>query len=268
MSSVIAWVGVDSRGVASAYFASDSRISWDDGATWNNGRKLFACRRYPHIFAYCGDVLFPIQTLSQITEMIDSDLIAKESDTIDIWTKKIVSIMDVGFKTYPPSARRKFDILYCMRDKEGLSSRFHINKISFNPSIAPVISSIDIPNCSEAVVVLGSGTLSMKKHLELWKGSDISNTSRMVFSAFCDSLKSGIDHLSAGPPQLVGLWRKWPPKTFGMIWNQQRYFYGTEVQAAATLGQVRWHNELFEICDPETLARKPDAQVQPRPKGL
>jgi hypothetical protein len=31
---------------------------------------------------------------------------------------------------------------------------------------------------------------------------------------------------------------------------------------------VKWHNDLFEICDPHTLDRRPEAQPQPRPRSL
>jgi hypothetical protein len=47
MTTLISWVGVDNRGAASLYFASDSRISWPGAEIWDHGRKLFACRRYP-----------------------------------------------------------------------------------------------------------------------------------------------------------------------------------------------------------------------------
>jgi hypothetical protein len=268
MTSLIAWVGVDSRGVASAYFASDSRITWPGGGVWDHGRKLFACRRYPHIFGYCGDVLFPTQTLSQITELIDSDLFINPSDTVDSCAEQVVSIMASAFKTYPSAEKRNFDVLYCMRQGEMFSSRFHLRRITFNPSGAASVSSIEIPNRSEAVAVLGSGTQNLRAQLKQWASSDVGGTSRAVFSAFCDSLRTEADPLSGGPPQLLGIWRKSPPRTFGIIWQQHRYFYGIEVDSTPALSEVRWYNELFEICDPGTLAKKLDAQPQPRPKDL
>jgi hypothetical protein len=101
--------------------------------------------------------------------------------------------------------------------------------------------------------------------LHKWEESHAGGTSRAVFSAFCDSLQSGNDPLSGGPPQLIGLWRKSPPQTFGVIWQGRRYFYGLEASAPATQDGVRWFNELSEVCDAETLARKEGAQ--PRPRG-
>ena len=115
MTSLIAWIGVDSHGPASAYFASDSRLTWPGSAVWDHGRKLFACRRYPHILGYCGDVLFPIQTLSQITEMIDSDLLLGPSDQGDTCTQRIAAVISSALETHPPGAKQSFDVLHCMR---------------------------------------------------------------------------------------------------------------------------------------------------------
>ncbi len=264
MTSLIAWVGVDNRGAASLYFASDSRISWPGKEMWDHGRKLFACRRRPHIFGYCGDVLFPTQTLSQITEMIDSDLIASES--VSSYAERIVSILESAFRTYPSAAKQKFDVLYCMREGEHMQSRFHVRQITLDTSGSAKILPFQLPSQSEVLAILGSGSQSVQARLDEWAASDSRGTSRAVFSAFCDSLRSGADPLSGGPPQLVGLWRKSPPQTFGMIWQQRRYFYGLEASAPTSQDGVQWFNDLFEICDPITLARKPGAQPQPRPK--
>lgn len=61
MTAFLSWVGVDHRGPASLYLASDSRISWTDNEvrSWDRGRKVFACSRTPDVLGYVGDVLFP-----------------------------------------------------------------------------------------------------------------------------------------------------------------------------------------------------------------
>src|SRR5690349_5803581 len=77
---------------------------------------------------------------------------------------------------------------------------------------------------SGVIAVLGSGSHNVQVPLDEWAASHSGGTSRAVFSAFCDSLRSGDDPFSGGPPQLVGLWRKSPPQTFEVIWQQRRYF--------------------------------------------
>lgn len=267
MTSLIAWIGVDSHGPSSAYLASDSRITWPGGGTWDHGRKLFACRRHAHMLGYCGDVLFPTQTLSQIAEMIDSELLVSQPEDADGLSERIASVMASAFRSYPATAKRGFEVLYCMRRGAAVPSEFYLRRITFNPGTEPCISTIEIPGRSQVVAILGSGTPSVQKHLGRWQASDVGGTSRAAFAAFCDSLRSGDDPSSQGPPQLVGLWRKGAALTFGTIWQERRYFYGTEVEPPSG-GDLRWYNELLEIADPKTLARREDAQPQPRPRGL
>jgi hypothetical protein len=83
MTTLVAWLGVDSRGPASLYLASDSRITWGGSASWDRGRKLFACRQKPYLFGYCGEAFFPSQLLGQVTERIDANLLSA-SDPDDL----------------------------------------------------------------------------------------------------------------------------------------------------------------------------------------
>jgi hypothetical protein len=46
MTLLVAWVGIDTHGVASAYIAADSRISWDK-AQFDHGRKVFGLQDSP-----------------------------------------------------------------------------------------------------------------------------------------------------------------------------------------------------------------------------
>ena len=45
MTTLIAWVGVDSQRIGSVYIASDSRITWMDyGDCWDSTQKVFSSR--------------------------------------------------------------------------------------------------------------------------------------------------------------------------------------------------------------------------------
>jgi len=268
MTSFIAWIGVDQRGVASTYFASDSRLTWDKSGFWDNGRKLFVARQYPHLLGYCGDVVFPTQTLSQIVEMIDLGFLADVEGDVDSCIERIVGVLSRALVTYPSSEKRAFQIVYATREDVGLRCRFHLRLLSSDtgPDIRSEV--IELPSKSAAVKILGSGKARITFHLAQWQSSDVRETSRAVFSAFSDALREGTDPDSGGPPQLTGLYRVGGGKTFGVVWNGRRYFYGTEVQSVSSMEIVNWYNELFEICDPLTLKRKPGAQPQPRPISL
>jgi hypothetical protein len=268
MTSFIAWVGVDQRGVASTYFASDSRITWAGSGAWDNGRKLFVAHQYPHLLGYCGDVLFPTQTLSQIVELIDHGLLADTEGDVDSGLERIMGILSRALKTYPESMNHAFQIAYGTRQGQGMGSRFHLRLISGGAGHKLRPDVIDLPAKSGAVKVLGSGQETITTHLAQWESSEVKETSRAVFSAFSDALREGADPASGGPPQLIGLYRIGGGKTFGVVWNGRRYFYGTEVRSLPSMETVKWHNDLFEICDPLTLKRKPGAQPQPRPASL
>jgi hypothetical protein len=73
MTTLISWIGVDSRKPSSLYIASDSRLSWaSSDAYWDRGRKVFSSKRLPHIWGYCGDVLYPSLALGQIIAAVDN----------------------------------------------------------------------------------------------------------------------------------------------------------------------------------------------------
>lgn len=267
MTSLIAWIGVDSRGPSSVYLASDSRITWPTNGTWDRARKLFACSRYPHLLAYCGEVLFPSQTLGQITEMIDHGVLLKDSDSAEASIERIAAAIADAYRSYPAAAKANLEFLHSMRAGEGSLSRFLLERIRLNNEGKSDIEVIPVPDQSRVIAILGTGRGSIETHLARWEKSDAGGTSRASFSAFCDSLKSGDDQFSGGPPQLVGLWRKAAGKTFGMVWKDRCFFYGSPVDEGSS-GDIRWYNELFEICDPTTRKRRPTVQPQPRPNTL
>ena len=127
---------------------------------------------------------------------------------------------------------------------------------------------IEFPVSSGIMAVLGSGRAAFQASYDRWQHSDAAGTSRTVFSALGDAMRAGVDPNTGGPPQLVGLYRIGSGRTFGIIWEGKRYFYGTEVKHAARFETVNWHNELFEIGDPGSLGRRIDSQPQPRPNSL
>ena len=92
MTSLISWIGVDSRAPSSIYLASDSRITWGNKGTWDNARKVFGSTNYPELLGYCGDVLFPSQALGQLIDLIDLGLFDDNDTPEDKWSA-IVDIL-------------------------------------------------------------------------------------------------------------------------------------------------------------------------------
>jgi hypothetical protein len=126
-----------------------------------------------------------------------------------------------------------------------------------------VLQSVSMPDGSASLTVAGSGSREVRAALDLWNRSAAANTSRAVFGAFCEALALGRDVYSGGPPQLVGLRRTGPGRSFGIAVNNQRYLSGADVHSDeyTHLVGVEWFNERFERVNPETRKRLAGAQV-------
>lgn len=269
MTSLVAWIAVDSRAPASIYLASDSRISWGTRQTWDYGRKLFASRNYAEILGYFGDVLFPSQVLGQLVYLIDSDLLFSAEDLPANKWLKIVSVVRQSFEAYPDENARPFTIVYCGRENSGMAAVFHMYALSWEPNEGWVDKrEIDLPKESGIIGVFGSGEEVVNRWYSYWSRTKQKRTSRSVFSAFCDALIGGEDKYSGGAPQLVGIYRQGVAETFGIIYNNRRYLLGLPVDESENLDAVEWRNGLFERCDWRTMKPLEGAQRHSRPRGL
>ena len=113
------------------------------------------------------------------------------------------------------------------------------------------------------LIVLGSGKKEFLDKYKLYSESINKKTSRAVFHCFTDTLSNIHDNNCGGAPQLVGLYRIGNANFFGIIQNKKRYLHGLQIDNLFNLNNVDWRNELFEICDGQTMKRKDNAQSQP-----
>lgn len=272
MTSLVAWIGVDSRGPASIYLASDSRISWASEKTvdtWDYGRKLFASKSQPEILGYVGDVLFPSQALGQVIDLIDLGILFVDADHPTTKWSKIVSLVQSSFQAYPVRPARPFDIVYCTREGSGMASVFHMFTLSWRPNSGWAIKQDwRIPEKSDVIATFGSGHDQVKLWHDQWQRADGESVSRSVFSAFCDALRSGSDVHTGGAPQLIGLYRKGPAESFGVINDGGRHLMGVPLPDSLVGNAVEWRNELFERCDGHTMKPLEGAQRHSRPIKL
>jgi hypothetical protein len=213
-------------------------------------------------------VLFPTQVLSQIVELIDNGLLFDPEMNSEDCLSEIIKVMTDSLAAFPSRDAYDFSILYGTRFGNSVDCTFSLSQVDFHNRLPVNVAQIPLPTKSDVLCMLGSGAKAFRDSYNRWLNSDVQGTSRSVFSALTDSLMTATDPLSSGPPQFVGLYRKWGGRTFGVVYKGKRYFYGTEVKRAVNDEAVKWHNELFEICDPHTLSRKPTAQPQPRPRML
>ena len=165
--------------------------------------------------------------------------------------------------SYPQRQRRSFGILHGFRVSDGMASDFRLNVTTYDGSTdAWNFEETSMPDSSSLLLVQGSGGASIRSASTQWERSHAARTSRAVFGAFTEALGAGADPLSGGGPQLVGLYRKGPGRTFGTVFDKRRFFAGAPVARDADWNEeVEWRNELFERVSGETARRIDGAQV-------
>ena len=149
-----------------------------------------------------------------------------------------------------------------------MDTKFHLFKIRWSHHDKWQIENVPLPVQSGLVNYTGSGAKSIFRWYGRWQNTEIKGTSRAVFSAFCDSIKSGEDNFTGGAPQLVGLYRKGTGKRFGIIYDNKRYLNGKTLEQNENIDTVEWRNCLFERCDGNTMEILHNAQRQPKPSQL
>jgi len=247
VTSIVAWAGVDSRAISSLYLASDSRVTWPTGYLWDQGRKTFAAPTSAHIFAYWGDVLFPALAIPVVIQLLEADLIKTKFARPHGAVAKAIRRLWID---YPQKERRNMGILMASRFSEGQESVFSLAAMTFDAKeSAWTLTPIEMPSYSARLRIAGSGTKQIKSSSAIWEASSEKGTSRAVFGAFCDALRSGGDPNSGGAPQLVGLHRVGPAKTFGVVVGRNRYFSGAKILKSDASNEVEWFNEVFERVD-------------------
>jgi hypothetical protein len=269
MTLLVSWIGIDTHGPTSAYIVGDSRFSWNRSRYFDYGKKIFSSSTYPEIFGYAGDILFPSTVLSQIIEMIDSNIFFNESMNCDDKNKLVVDKLEHSFSQYPTErSADNIQILHISRDTIfERYPKFSCYFIHWNRTTNRwEVNKIDIPIKSGILCVLGSGKIKFCQNYKKYQSGLNQSTSRNVFHCFIDTLFNIQDQRCGGPPQLVGIYRK-PKSTsmnFGILYNDKRYFLGAEVPDQANyLDRIEWRTELFELCDGREKKVKATAMRQP-----
>lgn len=270
MTMLASWIGVDTHGITSAYIASDSRITWGNNDVFDYCKKVFACKQFPEIFGYCGDVLFPSIILSQIVEMIDAEMLFDRDDSCDEKNKRIFEKIMYSLNKYPDELSDLVQILHISREtnvKPGVYPNFSGYFLQYKKEKGMTQEKLKIPDQSGLLYALGTGSTEFKKNYALYQEEANRNTSRNVFHCFIQTLAERKIPKVGGPPQLVGIYRK--PLTngriYGIIYDGKRYLLGMQVSKESVFQNVEWRNELFELCDGATGRKLEGAARQPNP---
>lgn len=266
MTLIVSWIGVDDKKsgkeVASIYLASDSRYTWGNAGKFDYGIKVFGSIRFPEIFGFCGDVLFPSIILGQIIPQIDNGILLEVSDTIETKSNKIFSYIQTSLDSYPQNfLRESFTILHASR----FEKTFKLFKISFKLGKQLKKDEIPLGNISAKVFSGGSGSNEFDKNWRIWESEKHNDhrTSRSVYHCLFKTLKEIKDPRTGGLPQIVGLYRNRNARLFGIIESEKKYIYGKESSEDINSTSIEWRNENFERMNSETLKILEGAQRQP-----
>jgi hypothetical protein len=269
MTLLAAWVGVDSKStgpkVASLYFATDSRVTWPDGKTYDDFTKAFGMKNSPDIFCFSGDVLFATSAITQIVRQADAQLFFPRDSYADEKFSLIKAKIEDAISKYPKSnTSGSFTILYGTRD---IDQEFHCYKITWNLINGLHSQKLVLPDKSDVIAVAGSGRLEFEKEFADKFNQPIFNnygTSRTVYHCFTQTLENIKDPQCGGAPQIMGLYRINNAINFGIIRDGKRFLNGVEINQFENLKFVEWRNDLFERVEPENMKIMPSAQRQPR----
>ncbi len=261
VTALTAWVSYDSRRPAGAYIATDSRIAFTRGGVWDEAQKAFASSRYPDVFGYVGDVLFPALFLSRHLAALDAEALVPVGSPLDVRQAVLASALDAALDTYPRTHQFPFTIVHLGREGNGREAYYalHVLSLSHTGLDQRVLTSLDTSGVLELGSAVarslndpyldGAGEVDVSRALETWNRSPHAHTSRAVFSAHCDALRSPSMETVGGPPQLVGLYRVGPGRHFGVHADGTPSLFGSLHHGAITLPHVEFRNDLFERVD-------------------
>ncbi|MBQ2882173.1 MAG: hypothetical protein IJE43_00125 [Alphaproteobacteria bacterium] len=266
MTLIVSWAGLDCKKegnkVSSIYFASDSRFSWKEGNRYrkfDEGIKVFCSSKRPYIFAYCGDVVFPNNSIDRLISKIDNDLLfPKGNIDFNEKLKIICSEIETSVQSYPfPDVC--FSILVATRESYY---DFHIGKIVCNKKRLSYEEG-EFPSKSDEIYVEGSGAKDFERIKRSLKFNINEGTSRFYFHCLSKTIKDCESDSVGGVPQLVGLFRQGPGIIFGIIEGDNRYILSNQINYSEECLNIQWRNSNFERINPETMSLQEGAQAQP-----
>ncbi|MHB1677814.1 MAG: hypothetical protein ACYCSS_09795 [Sulfuriferula sp.] len=245
MTSVIAWLAVDSRQPTALYFASDSRITINGRLVNDCTKKLFVPHNSVETFAFSGDVAFASTSLDKLCRSIEADCIPCGLGTSPYGrTEWICDFLQSELSAAAEKPAYNTTILHGSRHSWGAKASFTLHALTVqkgNDSLEIEELFVDLKQ-SSYIEICGSGRL----HVRSAVGATVKvagNYSRAYFAGFCESVMSGNDELSGGPVQLVGVGCKSYAQHFGVVSPSGAFFQG---MPQGVKEGVKWRNFSFE----------------------
>jgi hypothetical protein len=230
---------------------------------------VFTAHDEPHVFGYCGDVVFPSLVLAQVTSAIDQCILFPEDADANAKHAAILHSVKTSFGRRHNTPDESFWILHAMRTSPWPTPAFAVWQVHYDAKAkAWEDHPLEIPSRTGIVGLLGTGRRAVKTQSDRWRNSYVGARSSSIFSAFCDALRSGGDPNSGGAPQIAALYTQHPPQVLGFIEGGAYYLHGLEVLPGKMLDRIEWRDGLFQRLNPATGRRMSGARRLVRPTGL
>ena len=250
MTSVIAWLAVDSRQPTGLYFASDSRRSFESGEFYDDCIKLYAPEGSEDIFAFSGDVKFAQDFLSSTCSAIEASQVPHglkisphgRAEWIQANLRSILSATHSAL-------RHNTTILYGTRYGWGPRAVFYLTSYSINARSGEVlVRELSTEMNNSAVIELSGSGQPHVRHAVSATTAVAGDFSRAFFSGFCDSVLSGKDKHSGGAIQIVSIGCKSTSRHIGVVLPQGAYYRGQryEGEDVPVGSNMNWRNTKFE----------------------
>lgn len=258
MTVIVGWIPyekVEDRFLpASAYIASDSRVTQERFSNIDCAQKVFYCQKSPNIFGFCGDVIAGMYLISHAITLLDAG-IGRDVSVEDRFKLVLNLIRRDGIQN------RNVNILHMAR--KGYRG-FGCCCYSVNDGRCDMeVFSIESDSQKPFSVVLGTGASEYKTKYASFESGNSSNTSRNVFQALGSMIASVRTPSCGGAIQLVGLYHEGYGRPFGFVQENAVFLFGHKVPKELVPGDLELRNSLFERCDPRTLMLIDGAQAQP-----
>ncbi len=260
MTLLMGWVGVDNHGITSLYIGADSRYSWGAKAVNDGCVKVFGCSKEPHIFGFCGDVTFATNVIHHVVSQIDSGILltsCNDSREVLHWVSAVV---DSGLNRWPKNLLSKTVIFHGFRLSTYVFgfAKYKIENGRLQSEL------LNLPKESGVIDCEGSGKSDFTTRLNILTDKDNDyRTCRLMYNLLQEAIEQTSNYSVGGVPQIVGLYRKFNARNFGILKNGHLYFNGACVDGDSNLENIEWRNDNFERVDTYSMGLLPGAQRQP-----
>ncbi|WP_151948466.1 hypothetical protein [Aliarcobacter butzleri] len=274
MSTVLFWAAFDQSKFSSAYVVSESRFTMKDNygrnIYWDHGKKIFVVDN-KYIFAYCGNVLYPITILSKLKEFIENKLLDFDHKSFENKIKLIREYILPSYKKYP--IKESFSILFLSVNNKKINlSQLDFKNNNCDTKIFDIREPVKVEYngltglketlFSPFTLVIGSGS---SYYIPLEKSFNKKGAvySRDKFKCLYKMVNDQLDEFSYGPLQIARIYTDGVAKPIGFIDNEKKFLYGEEINDDILNDEFEWRNKNFEVCNSKTLKLKLGSQAQP-----